>query len=379
MVNARGVARVGILAVGLGIGAAVAHTPVASADTSTDWLSSIDSLLGGAVPAADSTSTLDFQISIDGTDLFPTTGNEATATSGTNDIAIAYGDGANASATGGTGDYALASGTNALANAGGLSTDTGANGDTAIDIGNNALPIIGSPEGAYAGNADVIGNTSGGTGIDDTAIDIGNNTNDATLGIGGNEGAFAGAGGLIGATGNGDNDTAIIFGNESGASNGPAAVDGNYDSASGYGDETGQNIGSIAGYGNYDSASGYGNETGYDIGALAGYGNNDSASVIGGTSSATAGGDYTGATTDVGNNDIAYVFDPSGTVGSNANAGFDSIGDLTGNSDLAAVLGVDNLTANAIGANDLVDILPTLSAEATSGSSNFVADLLSLF
>lgn len=372
MVNARGVARVGILAVGLGIGAA---TPVASADTSTDWLSSIDTLLGGALPASDSTSTLDYQISIDGKDLFPTTGNLATATSGTNDIAIAYGDGANASATGGTGDYALASGTNALANAGGLSSDTGANGDTAIDIGNNANGV--SSDGAFAGNADVIGNTSGGTGIDDTAIDIGNNTNDGTLG--GAEGAFAGAGGLIGATGNGDNDTAIIFGNESGASNGPAAVDGNYDSASGYGDETGQNVGSIAGYGNYDSASGYGNETGYDIGALAGYGNNDTASVIGGTSSATAGGDYTGATTDVGNNDIAYVFDPWGTVGSNANAGFDSVGDLTGNSDLAAVLGVDNLTANAVGANDLVDILPTLSAEVTSASSNFVADLLSSF
>jgi hypothetical protein len=376
MVNAR-VARVGILAVGLGIGAAVAHTPVASADTSTDWLSSIDSLLGGAVPAADSTSTLDFQISIDGKDLFPTTGNLATATSGTNDIAIAYGDGANASAAGGTGDYALASGTNALANAGGLSSDTGANGDTAIDIGNNAAPINGSPDGAYAGNADVIGNGSGGTGINDTAIDIGNNTNTATLG--GNEGAFAGAGGLIGATGNGNNDTAIIFGNESGASNGPAAVDGNYDSASGYGNETGQNIGSLAGHGNYDSASGYGNETGYEIGALAGYGNNDTASVIGGTSSATAGGDYTGATGDVGNNDIAYVLDPWGTDGSNANAGFDSITGLTGNSDLAAVLGVDNVTANAVGANDLVDILPTLGAEATNGSTHFLTDLLSLF
>jgi hypothetical protein len=99
----------------------------------------------------------------------------------------------------------------------------------------------------------------------------------------------------------------------------------------------------------------------------------------GGTSSATAGGDYTGSTGDVGNNDIAYVLDPWGTVGSNANAGFDSLTGLTGNSDLAAVLGVDNFTANAIGANDLVDILPTLSAEATSGSSNFVTDLLSLF
>jgi hypothetical protein len=374
MVNARGVARVGILAVGLGIGAAV---PVASADTSTDWLSSFDSLLSGALPAADSPSTLDYQISIDGKDLFPTTGNLATATSGTNDIAIAYGDGANASATGGTGDFSLASGINALANAGGSASDTGANGDTAIDIGNNLNGV--SSDGAFAGNADLIGNTSGGTGSNDTAIDIGDNGSLAGTSPNGADGAFAGAGGLVGQTGDGNSDTAITVGNLNGWGDGSAAVAGNHDSASGYGNESGTNSGSFAGDGNYDSASGSGNVTGNDIGALAGYGNHDIASVIGGTSSATAGGDYTGTTTDVGNNDIAYVFDPWGTVGSNANAGFDSLTGLTGNSDLAAVLGVDNLTANAIGANDLVDILPTLSAEATSGSSNFVADLLSLF
>jgi hypothetical protein len=46
MVNARGVARLGILAVGLGIGAAVASSPViASADSSTDWLSGLGDLL----------------------------------------------------------------------------------------------------------------------------------------------------------------------------------------------------------------------------------------------------------------------------------------------------------------------------------------------
>jgi hypothetical protein len=139
------------------------------------------------------------------------------------------------------------------------------------------------------------------------------------------------------------------------------------------------NSGSFAGDGNYDIASGSGNVTGNDIGALAGYGNNDIAYVDGGTSSATAGGDYTGATGSVGNNDIAYVFDPWGADGSNATAGFDPTTPLTGNSDLAAVLGVDNLTANAIGGDNLIDILPTLSAEATSASSNFVTDVLSLF
>jgi hypothetical protein len=371
MVNAR----VGILAVGLGIGAAVAHTPVASADTSTDWLSSIDTLLGGAVPAADSTSTLDYQISIDGKDLFPTTGNLATATSGTNDIAIAYGDGANASATGGTGDFSLASGTNALANAGGSASDIGANNDTAIDIGTNLHGV--SSDGAFAGNADLIGNTSGGTGSNDTAIDIGNNGSVAGTSPNGADGAFAGAGGLVGQTGDGNSDTAITVGNLNGWGDGSAAVAGNHDSASGYGNESGTNSGSFAGDGNYDSASGSGNVTGNGIGALAGYGNNDSASVIGGTSSATAGGDYTGATGVVGNNDIAYVFDPSGTLGSSATAGWD--GTTAGSSDLAAVLGVDNLTANAISGSDLVDFLPAVSAEATSASSNFVTDLLSLF
>jgi hypothetical protein len=375
MVNARSVARLGILAVGLGIGAAV---PVASADTSTDWLSSIDGLLGGASPADTVTSTpLDFQISIDGHDLFPTAGNLATATSGTNDIAIAYGDGAHASATGGTGDFSLASGTNALANAGGSASDTGANNDTAIDIGTNLDGV--SSDGAFAGNADLIGNTSGGTGSNDTAIDIGDNGSLAGTSPNGADGAFAGAGGLVGQTGDGNSDTAITVGNLNGWGDGSAAVAGNHDSASGYGNESGTNSGSFAGDGNYDSASGSGNVTGDGIGALAGYGNNDSASVIGGTSSATAGGDYTGATTDLGNNDTAYVLDPFGTLGSTANAGWDSVHGLTGNSDLAGILGLDGVTANAIGADNLTDILPALSAEATNGSSNFVTDLLSLF
>jgi hypothetical protein len=87
MVNARGLTRLGMLAVGLGIGATVASTPgIASADS------------------------LDFQISIDGYDLLPTADNSATATSGMGDFAIAFGAGATATATGGTGDFAMADG-----------------------------------------------------------------------------------------------------------------------------------------------------------------------------------------------------------------------------------------------------------------------------
>jgi hypothetical protein len=64
MASARGITRLGVLAVGLGVGAVIAFAPgIASAD--------------------------DFQISIHGYDLLPTTGNPATATSGTGDIAIA--------------------------------------------------------------------------------------------------------------------------------------------------------------------------------------------------------------------------------------------------------------------------------------------------
>jgi hypothetical protein len=109
--NIRGLARLGMLAVGLSIGAAVASTPgIASADD------------------------LDFQISIDGYDLLPATDNSATASSSMGDIAIAWGDGANASATGGVGDFAESVGAGAGTTAGGDSTS---NFDTAIDIGND--------------------------------------------------------------------------------------------------------------------------------------------------------------------------------------------------------------------------------------------------
>ncbi|HTZ12363.1 MAG TPA: hypothetical protein VMC78_01850, partial [Mycobacterium sp.] len=113
-------------AAGFATGAALGFAPLASADTSSSWLTSIDTLLGGlSAPAA---STLDYQVSFDGYDLLPTTDNSATATTiaGQFGLAIASGDGAKAIAEGGFGDNALASGTNALAYAG--STTTGATG-----------------------------------------------------------------------------------------------------------------------------------------------------------------------------------------------------------------------------------------------------------
>jgi len=139
MVNARAIARLGTLAVGLGIGVAVASTPgVAVADSSADWLGD---LFGGVALPAPAVPGLDLAISIDGYSLVSE--DTASADSGSGDIAIAYGDGAYASAEGGNGDFALADGSDALARSGGLSTDTGANDDTSVDVGNNTGDVDG--------------------------------------------------------------------------------------------------------------------------------------------------------------------------------------------------------------------------------------------
>ena len=110
MVNARAVGRIGVLVAGLGIAAGFASIPGTAKADPSDWSSSVDSL---AVPA--DTTPLDIQISINGSDLFSTSDNEASATSGQGDFAIAYGDHASATATGGTGDFAFADGTHTTA------------------------------------------------------------------------------------------------------------------------------------------------------------------------------------------------------------------------------------------------------------------------
>jgi hypothetical protein len=116
MLRSRGLGRLGLRAVGLGVGAALAATPwVASADSSNDWLSSTDQLLGGlSVPAADTAQ--DMQISIDGTPLIYGP-NTAFAFSGPGSIAIAIGDNSYASAQNGMFDFAFADGSNSMAEA----------------------------------------------------------------------------------------------------------------------------------------------------------------------------------------------------------------------------------------------------------------------
>jgi hypothetical protein len=330
MVNARVIARLGTLAVGLAIGLAVAATPVvAEADSSTDWLGD---LFGGAALPAPADPGLNLAISIDGFSLVSE--GTASADSGSGDIAIAYGDGAYAGADGGYGDFALADGSEADAASGGLSTDTGANDDIAIDIGNNAAN---RDDAAWAGNSDLNGGADGGTGSGDTAIDIGNNSEffDSTL---------AGAGGLAGGVGNGNNDFSIDIGNNSGGVDGPWTVAGN------------DNV-----------AISLGNDTEVGEGAIASDGNSNIAESIGTNAYADA---------DAGNSNIAFVFNPFGTDESDAYAGY------PGNYDLSAVFG-DGLASNsATGGDYLYDIMSPAgdlpgSAAATSGG--FLGELLSLF
>jgi hypothetical protein len=341
MVHARGIARFGILAVGLGIGAAVAHSPVALADT-------------------------DFQISFDGMDLFPTTGNDATAITVTGEygLAIAYGDGAYAYGGGGTGDFALASGTDAYAAAGSGIT-SGNNYDSAIDIGNNS----GVNDGAFAGvGCLVLGGAcaSGVTDSHDTAIDIGNNG-------GTNSGAFAGNGDLFGSGTDGNGDTAYSFGNTDGTFDGAAAVDGNNNYASMSGDQTNSYDYSYAGVGNNNSAIDDTSASNYETEVLSYGGNGNYAYVYGPDNSTALAGGPGG-----GNDNIAYVDDPYGTAGNPDSAvagnGF--------NTDLAEVLFTHgNAVANTADyAYDIISPLgPEAGTAAATGGASWLSELLALF
>jgi hypothetical protein len=141
MRHAKAIGQLGGLAIGLGIGAALATTAgVASADP---------------LPPFDPN---DFAISIDGFTLFQT--GSATATSGIGDFAIADGANSLAKAEGGFGDFASAEGAHAVAFAG--DTTPGSNFDFASVVGNNSdatsrfgsfdfASVFGNGSGAGAG------------------------------------------------------------------------------------------------------------------------------------------------------------------------------------------------------------------------------------
>jgi hypothetical protein len=353
-VNTRSIGRLGMLAIGLGLGAAMAHSPVASADASSDWLSSVDSFLGGLSPAAAAPVNID--ISFDGFTIYDGGGTAtATTVAGQYGLAIAEGDGAKAIAEGGTGDYALADGTDALAKAG--STAAGATTssyDSAVDIGNNADPTTypGAPDGAYAGAGSLIGGVdSAGGSSHDSAYDIGNNGVDTETdypGDGGNSGAFAGDGQLIGASGAGNGDTAYTYGNINGFGDGSAAVDGNNDYASTSGAETGTNEGAFAAFGNNNSAIADTSYTKDFLGVSATEGNGNYAYVF--------GPDNSGAEAS-GGSDTAYVWDP--------------FSGATGPAD-SAVAGGGSFT------NDLAEVLLT-HGNASADTANLLYDIITAF
>jgi hypothetical protein len=220
MKHATRIGRLAGLAVGLGIGAVLAATPgVAWAD--------------------------DFQISIDGMDLFPLAGNTATATSGMGDIAIAFGDGATATAVGGAGNYAMADGADSRAEVGsfGASTFSTAMADGA---GSQADAGVGNFDSATA-----IGDgtpAAGGYGNFDSAVAIDTGSAGGALAGGGSlldsndDSAFAwgpdslaGAGDSFGNYPNG-NDIAAVFDPFGTEGSSAFATDGNFDLAAAFGD-----------------------------------------------------------------------------------------------------------------------------------------------
>jgi hypothetical protein len=326
-------------AAGFATGAALAFAPLAVADTSNDAASTIDSLLSGALPAA---SPTDFQISFNGTDLFPTLGNEASAytAAGQYGLAIAFGDGAAAYAEGGTGDYALASGTHANAEAGSLASGaTGNNFDTAVDIGNNGNDALANNVGAYAGNGSLqFGGHDVGTDSNDSAYDIGNNA----AGIS-NSGALAGY--FNGISGNGD--TAYDAGNNSGNGDGAFAIAGNNNYASDSGNNTAGYDYAFAGSGNNNTAIADTSDTiiSKDVSAIGGNGNY--AYVYGPDNSTALAYD--------GNGNVAYVSDPFGAAGS-----------------------PDSAVAGGGFSNDLAEVL-FAHGNASADTANLLYDIVSLF
>lgn len=218
MVNVRNIARLGILAAGLGIGAAVASTPgIASADPFSfdpnDIAISFDgtTLFQEGSAAAYSGSAGEFNFAFaDGTDA------EADAPTGTGNVAFADGTEAYGDAQNGTGNIAEADGTNAVAIA------EGGNSDTAIDIGNNGAPTF-NPDsyGAYAGEGIL-----GGTGSNDFAFALGDS----------DEAYASGFGGTV-VPADGSNDIAVVFGTGSDAYVGASlASPGDFDLGAVFGD-----------------------------------------------------------------------------------------------------------------------------------------------
>lgn len=230
------IGRLGGLAIGMGIGAALGAIPgLASADGNQTLIDGND--VAAALSAAPVPATpLDIQINIGGIDLFPTVGNTATAVAGFGDMAIAIGSGSIADAQGGFGDFAYVSGTNSLAVAGDTAHASGSNFDYASVTGNND-----DGEAGKAGSFDsasIIGNH------DIAAIGFGEFATPATV-TNFDAGVVLGDHSNVGAN-YGSNDLALVFdpfgtiGSNANAG-GTLTMPGNFDAAEVFSDGTTQN------------------------------------------------------------------------------------------------------------------------------------------
>jgi hypothetical protein len=212
MKSTRALTRLGLLAVGLGVGAAFASMPaIASADTSSDWLSAVDSFLSSAAPAAATVTGLNVAISYDGASLFQIGTAHASSGSG-GDFAIAYGADSSAAATG-TDSYATVYGDGSSAVAGGAGSST----DSAF--------VLGDGSSASAGGADSSGNVAFIYGDGSNAFAGGYGAHPGTENIAGvvgdNGSALAGSN----ADGAGSYNIAYVEGNDLGTANATGTSD----------------------------------------------------------------------------------------------------------------------------------------------------------
>jgi hypothetical protein len=245
MSYAKAIGRLGLLAVGLGIGGAVAATPgIAAADTTDVDAAAFDpsALIGDPAPAD---SGLNLAISVDGLTVFQS--GTANAYSEIGNFSVAYGDGSTASAGDpqdpGIGDVAFADGDGSSAYSGIGDFDSA----TAIGSGSQAVAYAGSGDSALADGTDTTAIVSGEyTSGTPNTVDLATNDSYASA-IGNGDFAYAGSG-LPGedsptaATG----DIATIFGDNSEAYSGV----GNFDLA----EVLGSGSEASAGLGNFDLA-----------------------------------------------------------------------------------------------------------------------------
>ena len=177
MRKTRAIARLGLLALGLGIGGAIGTTPTMASANVADWLSSVSDSIG-PLSAAAATPNLNIAIAVNGHVLYHH--GDATAVADKGDYAIAIGQGSDAEAIGGTGNYASVNGVDSTAIAGGA----GSSGNSAFVDGNSSYAWAGGTTdhpgtSDYAmiwGNNDtaLAGSTDAASGNYDTAYVEGN-------------------------------------------------------------------------------------------------------------------------------------------------------------------------------------------------------------